>query len=269
MIINYNLEKLRTVLTDFSEVTGIRISLCDTQSRAVTDIQGKKNDFCQLLQRHCGDTACTVSDKNLYELCVKTGKPQTHRCHAGFVDMCVPVCKEGVALGYLIMGRMRTSEAPNAALLSTFPDPVEAEALYRALPLYTEERAAAVVNLATILVSYILTENLILTRNSDEAARLRTYVEKNLAEPLCAERICRDLHLSKTMLYRLFNDHIGCGVNQYITAKRIQLAKELLLHSALSVSEICERVGFSNSTYFCRLFKQKTGISPLRYRKNS
>ena len=164
---------------------------------------------------------------------------------------------------------MRTSEAPNAALLSTFPDPVEAEALYRALPLYTEERAAAVVNLATILVSYILTENLILTRNSDEAARLRTYVEKNLAEPLCAERICRDLHLSKTMLYRLFNDHIGCGVNQYITAKRIQLAKELLLHSALSVSEICERVGFSNSTYFCRLFKQKTGISPLRYRKNS
>ena len=164
MIINYNLEKLRTVLADFSEVAGIRISLCDTQSRAVTGVQGKENDFCQLLQKHCGSTACTVSDRRLYELCVKTGKPQTHRCHAGFVDMCVPVYKEGVALGYLIMGQMRTSEAPNAALLSTFPDPAEAEALYRALPLYTKERAAAVVNLATILVSYILTENLFRVR---------------------------------------------------------------------------------------------------------
>lgn len=269
MIINYNLEKLRTVLADFSEVAGIRISLCDTSSRAVAGAQGNENDFCQLLQKHCGNTACTVSDRRLYELCVKTGKPQTHRCHAGFVDMCVPVCKDEVALGYLIMGRMRTSEEPNAALLAGFPDPVEAETLYRALPLYTKERAAAVVNLATILVSYILTENLILTRNSDEAARLSAYVEKNLAEPLCAERLCRDLHLSKTMLYRLFRDHIGCGVNQYITARRIQLAKELLLRSSLSISEICERIGITGCTYFCRLFKQKTGMSPLRYRKNS
>jgi AraC-like DNA-binding protein len=269
LIVNYNLEKLRTVLADFSEVAGIRISLCDTCSRAVAGVQGKENDFCQLLQKHCGSTACTLSDRRLYELCAKTGKPQTHRCHAGFVDMCVPVCRDGVALGYLIMGRMRTSEEPNATLLAKFPDPAEAERLYRALPLYTKERAAAVVNLATILVSYILTENLILTRNSDEAARLKAYVEKNLAEPLCAERICHDLHLSKTMLYRLFNDHIGCGVNQYLTARRIQLAKELLLHTALPVSEIGERVGIFSCTYFCRLFKQKTGMSPLHYRKNS
>ena len=269
MIINYNFEKLRTVLADFSEVAGIRISLCDAQSRTVAGVQGKENDFCQLLQKHCGKTACTVSDRRLYELCVKTGKPQTHRCHAGFVDMCVPVYKDKLALGYLIMGQMRTSEEPNAALLARFPDPAEAERLYRALPLYTEERAGAVVNLATILVSYLLTENLILTRNSDEAARLDAYVEKNLAEPLCAKRICQDMHLSRSMLYRLFNDHMGCGVNQYITARRIQLAKELLLHSSLSVSEICEHVGIPNCTYFCRLFKQKTGMSPLRYRKNS
>ncbi len=268
MIINYNFEKLRTVLDDFSEVTGIRISLCDTTSRSVVSCRVKENDFCNLLQTHCGNEQCTLSDKHLYELCAQTGTAQTHRCHAGFVDMCVPVCKDGVALGYLIMGRMRTSEEPSAALLSLFSVPEQAQKLYRALPLYTKERAAAVVNLATILVTYILSENLILAKKSAEAARLIAYIEQNLSAPLRAEDLCRDMHLSKTTLYRLFADHIGCSVNQYVTARRIEQAKELLASSSLSVGEIAERIGFENCTYFCRLFKKKTGLPPLRYRKN-
>ncbi len=267
MIINYNAEKLRRVLEDFSEVAGIRISLCDTRFRMVASGADKGKDFCQLLQNCFGNAQCTHSDHRLFELCAKTGAPQTHHCHAGFVDMCVPVCKDGTPLGYLIMGRMRTSKEPNGALLSQFPHPEKARELYLALPLYTKERAAAVVNLATILVSYILGENLILAQNSAEAARLSSYIEQNIATPLSTKQICHDMHLSKTMLYRLFADHIGCGVNQYVTARRIELAKDLLVHSTLPVSEIAERVGLPSCTYFCRVFKQKTGLPPLRYRK--
>ncbi len=267
MLVNYNREKLRRVLDDFSELAGIRISLYDAASHNVLSCKDIEGDFCQLLQSYCGSTLCAVSDKRLFELCAKTREPQTHHCHAGFVDMCVPVCKDDTPLGYLVMGRMRTSEEPSDTLLSRFPDPDAARALYRTLPLYTKERAAAAVNLATILVSYILNENLILARNSAEAARLAAYVDEHIAEPLHAQQICRDLHLSKTMLYRLFSEHMGCSVNQYVTARRIELAKELLVHTTLSVSEIAERSGLPSCTYFCRLFKKKTGLPPLRYRK--
>ena len=270
MIVNYNLNKLQSVLDDFCLLTGIRISLCDISVRAIAR-STKQDDFCQLMQDVCGSERCRASDEALFQRCLETGKPQLHRCHRGLLDMCVPVLRDGVPLGFLIMGRIRTEQAMPPAMAALFPTELlpRAEQLYRELSYYTEQQATAAANLAAALAAYILSENLILTRNSDEAARLSAYVEKNLAEPLCAERICRDLHLSKTMLYRLFSDHIGCGVNQYITAKRLQLAKDLLLHSTLSVSEICERVGLSNSTYFCRLFKKKTGMSPLRYRKNS
>jgi two-component system response regulator YesN len=76
------------------------------------------------------------------------------------------------------------------------------------------------------------------------------------------------MHLSKSKLYRLFFENMHCGVNQYISARRIDLSRELLAQTALPVGEICERVGLGNYTYFCRLFKKKTGRTPLQYRKN-
>ena len=267
MIINYNLAKLQAALNDFYIATGVHISLSDLQFRYVAEVSVPVQDFCVQWKKNGGASACRIADEKLFRLCEKTREIQIHRCHAGLVDICIPVQKDGVLLAYLIMGRMREfDELPESAIV---PDRAEAERLYRSHPLYTKERATSIANLATILTTYILSEDLILAKKSDEAERLISYIDKHLQKPLCAEQICRDMHLSKTMLYRLFHDHMGCGVNQYVTAKRIQRAKELLLHSTLSVSEICERIGIPNSTYFCRLFKQKTGMSPLRYRKNS
>ena len=47
---------------------------------------------------------------------------------------------------------------------------------------------------------------------------------------------------------------------------RIDKAEELLLHTALSVSEISELTGFSNSSYFNKQFKKVTGYTPQQYR---
>jgi AraC-like DNA-binding protein len=270
MIVNYNLNKLQSVLDDFCLLTGIRISLCDTSVRAITR-STKQDDFCQLMQNVCGSERCRASDEALFQRCLETGKPQLHRCHRGLLDMCVPVLRDGVPLGFLIMGRIRTEQAMPPAMAALFPTELlpRAEQLYRELSYYTEQQATAAANLAAALAAYILSENLILTRSSEEAEALVSYVDAHLCEELTAERLCRDLHLSKTMLYRLFARHMGCGVNCYITARRMEVAKELLVKSSLPVAEICERVGISNHTYFCRLFKKKHGITPLQYRKNT
>ena len=56
-----------------------------------------------------------------------------------------------------------------------------------------------------------------------------------------------------------------CGVTEYITARRIEQAKHLLAATDLPVGEICERVGITNTTYFCRLFKKETGMTTSEY----
>ena len=271
MIISYNTEKLRAVLDDFHRVTGISISICDTQLRPIAKNRQQANDsFCLFLQETCGNEACTRSDRALFAKAAQSRRTQIHRCSAGLMDMCVPLLHGEQLLGYMIMGRVRIDETlPEAQRNSLPPDTHErATALFRALPLYTEEKAQAAANLATMLTSFILTEGMILPQKDEELERVLAYIDKNLAEPLDTARICRDTHLSKSMLYRLFFQHMHCGVNQYITARRIDLSRELLAQTSLPVGVICERIGLGNYTYFCRLFKKKTGLTPLQYRKN-
>lgn len=263
MIINYNIAKLRAVLRDFYVATGVHISLSDLLFRYV--ITQPVDDFCASWKEWGGANACRVADERLFSLCEQTREMQIHHCHAGLVDIFIPVQKDGILLGYLVLGRMREfEEMPDSIVV---PDKERARALYRSHPLYTEERARAVANLATVLTTYIISEDLILAKKSEEVERLVAFIDKNLAEDLSVERICHDIHMSKTGLYRLFAEHMGCGVNQYITARRMETARGLLLRTDLPVSEICTRVGISNYGYFCRLFKKRNGISPLQYRK--
>ena len=270
MIINYNVKKLQHVLDDFCHVTGIRISLCDAKGRAVTR-SARQDDFCQLWQEICGEERCHACDAMLFRESLGTGKPSLHRCHSGLLDMCVPVLSEGVLLAYLIMGRIRTNREMPASLGSFLPTEVlpRAQALYKELPLYTPQNAERAANLAAILASYILSENLILTQKSETAEKLIAYIDAHLGEELCADQICRDMHVSRTMLYRLFDHHMGCGVGQYICARRMEVARDLLAHTDLPVRNVGEQIGISNYTYFCRLFKKNNGISPLQYRKNA
>ncbi|WP_139355905.1 helix-turn-helix domain-containing protein, partial [Clostridium beijerinckii] len=57
----------------------------------------------------------------------------------------------------------------------------------------------------------------------------------------------------------------GCGVSQ--TPIRIHKAKELLGSNKLKIYEIAEKVGYSDSKYFCKVFKESTGMSPKEYMK--
>ena len=57
-------------------------------------------------------------------------------------------------------------------------------------------------------------------------------------------------------------------VNEYVTNARINKARELLVSTEEPVYRIAEQTGLDNYTYFCRLFKHHTGLTPSEYRKN-
>ena len=54
---------------------------------------------------------------------------------------------------------------------------------------------------------------------------------------------------------------------RYILDKRMYMAKYLLSSTDLSVEQVSLDCGFSDSAYFCRLFKKETGFTPTQYRK--
>lgn len=269
-MICYETERLREVLSAFESATGVRIAFFDTERRYSVSSGTPQPSFCNMVHSVCGEEACSASDGALIEKCKESRRPERHRCHAGLVDICAPVIKGDLLLGYLIFGQVRLADctSPSESVLRTVPDRDTVLEEYRTIPTVSEERLSAVVKLACMLASYIIGEDMILLQNSAQARRLEEYVEENLDKELTVALICRDLHTSKTALYRLFDRSVGCGVKQYLAVRRIERAKELLSEGELSVTEIAAAVGIANLHYFCRLFKKKTGVTPLEYRKN-
>jgi len=91
------------------------------------------------------------------------------------------------------------------------------------------------------------------------------FIEKNLTNPhLSLEMVAEHVHLSVSYFSRIFKSIVGCSFTDYIIDKRIELADKLYRTTDLKVYEIAERVGYPNTQYFSKLYKQRTGTNISR-----
>ena len=110
--------------------------------------------------------------------------------------------------------------------------------------------------------------------NADEARqedispmrKAEQYIQENYIHHITLNDLSRVASSNKTTLTQMFKEAYGTTPLQYIIQVRLQKAKELLVSTNTSVSEISECVGFQSVHYFSRFFKEKEGYSPLEYR---
>ena len=93
------------------------------------------------------------------------------------------------------------------------------------------------------------------------------YMKLHYAQPLTVSVLARRCALSSKYFGTIFKQVTGQPVYVCLTEIRMQNARELLLHSDLSISEVAQMVGISDVYYFTRLFKKTEGITPGRYRR--
>ena len=93
------------------------------------------------------------------------------------------------------------------------------------------------------------------------------YIKDHYSEPIKLDDLCKASFISKQMIIRYFNKHLGKSPLVYITEYKIDLIKSLLISSSdVSIKEICVIFGFDDQCYFSRIFKKYTGKSPKEYR---
>ena len=93
------------------------------------------------------------------------------------------------------------------------------------------------------------------------------YLDEHISERICLEQIGEALHFSSVYCDTVFKKEVGKPIIEYLIDERMKDARALLIERELSVREIAQRVGYDDPNYFSRLFKKKTGYSPLRFRK--
>jgi AraC-like DNA-binding protein len=73
-------------------------------------------------------------------------------------------------------------------------------------------------------------------------------------------------NVTEKQLNEICNKNFNCGLKKIINDRLMQEARKLLLHSELSVSEISYKLNFEDNSYFNKVFKKQTGLTPKRFR---
>ena len=94
------------------------------------------------------------------------------------------------------------------------------------------------------------------------------YIKENLAEKLTLEDAAEHVSLSKSYFCRILKDELGCTFTEYVNHLRVERAKLYLRDSTMSIADIAYAVGFDDQSYFTRIFKKLTNVSPGQYRKS-
>lgn len=66
---------------------------------------------------------------------------------------------------------------------------------------------------------------------------------------------------------RIFKKEAGISISAYLMQKRVEEAKNMLTRSSLPINTVSIYVGYSNFSYFTKMFRENTGFSPLEYRR--
>ncbi|MBO7745064.1 helix-turn-helix domain-containing protein [Paenibacillus sp. MWE-103] len=97
---------------------------------------------------------------------------------------------------------------------------------------------------------------------------IRRFIDRSFADPITLESVAGLYFVSKEHLSRTFRQATGSTVMDYIITRRVEEANRLLQASA-SIKSAAEAVGYSDLTYFHRIFKKITGMTPAQARREA
>lgn len=95
----------------------------------------------------------------------------------------------------------------------------------------------------------------------------KDYIKNNFNKDISLDDVSRVVDISPYYFSKIFKEDTGENFIEYLTAIRIQKAKELLGTTEYSMKEICSMVGYADPNYFSRTFKKNVGVTPTEYKE--
>ena len=104
-------------------------------------------------------------------------------------------------------------------------------------------------------------------KHTDVLHKVTAYIKAHYSEKLSLAGIAEHVYLSKSYLSKIFKEEMHCSLTDYINRIRVEKSKLLMLDPRLSLVEVAAASGFDNQSYFTKVFRRVTGVSPGKYRE--
>ena len=106
-------------------------------------------------------------------------------------------------------------------------------------------------------------------RNKSLMDRALAFIEENYANAITLDEVAEHVNLSPAYFSSVFKQELGKSFVEALNSFRIEQSKKLLADPLLNVSEVGYKVGFNDQSYFTRVFKKITGVTPTQWREHN
>ena len=263
-------EEIISVLAELYKITGFRVSLHGADYSEIAAYPKEKREFCRMVHKNPAEyEKCVSCDKAACKKALADKSTHIYTCRYGFTEAVSPLYNFGTLTGFLMMGQVFETDADgkplhkevkNAEILGK-----EMAALAHDAPLVRSDMLHSYVKIMTICAQYLTLSNAIPSVKQTVAEMAKKFIFDNYKTKITISDICDDIGCSKSTLITCFKKEYGTTVNTYITNVRLSEAVNMLKSGERNIGEIAAETGFSDQSYFSKVFSARYGIPPSEY----
>lgn len=274
MISSFNLAKLNSLLKDFYNMTGIRITVFDDTFHELTAYPEQLADFCKII-RSDPEAAerCHYCDEQACKTAAKRRRLYTYQCHAGLTESITPIIVGNIVIGYLLFGHVFSYpsredgwEQIQECCRNYHIDIQALKMSVMQQPVIAKDYISSASHIMQAVAAYLCMERMVSLHQQELPVQIDEYIQAHFTEDLDAIQLARHFGIGKTQLYEIAQQNYGQGIAGHIRNLRIEKAKHLLTEQpTLSLAEVSSQCGFHDYNYFITVFKRIVGIPPKTY----
>jgi len=279
-----SIEKNFNVNINIHDVIGVS-SLAPSLEKVFSTHQYHNNCFCNSIKRNPRCLGlCILNKSKLCSRCKKISTAFYDSCYMGIEEIVYPVTCDKKLIAIICIGQFYSNidsskkliqknssiynlnkvETENNFVSTTRILDFDIEALHYYISMLIEHLC---LNFKLSLENKNNTDILCVNQNNFIVSTSTYFIKENYEKPLTLKLLAANSYCNPTYLSHIFKEKMNTTITEYINNVRIQKAKELIDLTSKSITEISIKVGFNDSGYFGRVFKNIIGLSPKEYRE--
>lgn len=236
------------------------------------------NIFCATAKKH-GEEPCVNFDFHVVQSeLFSRRKMLLKMCHAGIVELVVPIFIREQLSGVMFAGPFRISEKDRHdmnVLGKPAGRPVDPELakIYDQLPEFDSEKIETLKCFAGLIVKNL--ERYAASLSGAGAMplgrrdKIKFFIENNFRKSPSLSDIAKYMGLSVPRISQLLSEYFGKGISALVMEAKVRHAERLLSNSFFTMEVIGHECGFSSTSYFFRVFKKMRSCTPADFRERN
>ena len=265
--------EIKRIMKNLYDISGIRISLHDTEFNEIYSYPKEISHFCKYMQTFDGvKPGCIACDRKCFSHVKESGELFVYKCHLGLCEAAIPLYSFGVLSGYLMMGQFTDSDSLSIKNIINktnhyVNDLNEAKQLCESITTINREQIEPYINIMTLLGEYLTSTNRAFSSSADLPKMIKEYLNRNYKSKITIDTLSKKFGYCKVTITKCFKKAFGITIVDYLNTVRLEKAAEFIAKSNISFKQIANSCGFFDQNYFSKTFAKHFGLSPTEYRQ--